>query len=233
MNIPSLNGLGLEPLGSLQIPGGWARRTHIVGSHSFDLLAPADPDEFLNQLEETSDAHLADPYWSAIWSAAPLLAQRVAGHSWPVGTTALELGCGVGLAGLAALASGVTVTFTDYIAVAVALAVENARQNGFSAATGLVLDWRDPPIMEPFPLVLASDVLYEKQLHADLLITLDQVLATDGQCWIGDPGRAAADDFANLARQRGYEVTIEQVDDSRQIAPRPANFQLLILHRPA
>ena len=191
----------------------------------------ADPVEFLNQLDESADAHVADPYWSAIWSAAPTLAECVARHRWPSGTSALELGCGVGLA---ALAAGVSVTFSDYVALAVSVALENARRNGFPAASGLPLDWRDPPTLKPFPLVLASDVLYEKQLHADLLVTLDRVLAADGECWIGDPVRSAATDFAKLARQRGYHVTIDRDDASRQPADNPSSFQLLILrHGPA
>ena len=234
MTSSSPTGLGTEPLGSPGIPGGWAELTQVIGNHCFELLVPADPDEFLNQLDESADVHVADPNWSAIWSAAPTLAECVVRRCWPSGTSALELGCGVGLVGLAALAAGVSVTFSDYVPLAVSVARENARRNGFPAATGLPLDWRDPPTLKPFPLVLASDVLYEKQLHADLLTTLDRVLAADGECWIGDPARSAATDFAKLARRRGYHVTIDRDEPGKPPADNPADFQLLILrHGPA
>jgi len=251
----------LGPLGyqstleALDIPGGWAERTEVVGQHTFNLLAPADPNEFLNQLDENSDHHVADPYWSAIWSTAPKLAERILRHPWSDGTSALELGCGVGLAGLAALAVGVHVTFSDYIAPAVAVALENARLNGFSPmAAGAYVDWRNPPRGQTYSLVLGSDVLYEHELHVDLITTLDHVLADDGECWIGDPMRASADDFAQLARRRGYHVVIdrnvarrEQVhgeghgeDDIGVVADREfvtghfdPTFQLLILRRAA
>jgi predicted nicotinamide N-methyase len=221
--------LGTNPLESLGIPGGWSERKQVIGNHCFELLAPADPVEFLNQLDESAAAHVADPYWAAIWSAAPALAECVARKRWPPDASALELGCGVGLAGLAALAAGISVTFSDYIPLAVSLAVENAHRNGFTTATGLHLDWTDPPTLKPFPLVLASDVLYEKQLHANLLTTLDVVLSTDGECWIGDPLRSSATDFARLARQRGYDVTIDGGDAGRSDTDSEAGFQLLIL----
>jgi len=221
---------GTPPPGFMDIPGGWAERTVQIANYTFDLVAPADPVEFLHQLDESSAAHVADPYWSAIWSAAPALAQRVARHAWSSGTRALELGCGVGLVGLAALASGVSVTFSDYIPTAVELARENARRNGFSAA-GLHLDWRDPPTINPFPLVLASDVLYETQMHADLLSTLDRVLSDDGECWIGDPLRMAATEFATLALSRGYHVTLDRANPEGISASDQENFQMLVLRR--
>ena len=233
MNVPLSNGQepAHHPIGSLEIPGGWSERTQAVGRHRFQLLVPADPVEFLNQLDESAAPHVADPYWAAIWSAAPVLAERVARHPWPSGTAALELGCGVGLTGLAALAVGMPVTFSDYIEPAVALALENARRNGFPSASGLMLDWRDPPVIQPFSLVLASDVLYEEQFHADLITTLDRVLAADGECWIGDPQRSAAGDFAELARQRGYDVAIDCDDRAAESATSDSGFQLLILRR--
>ncbi len=231
MSTASPTGQGTEPLGSLAIPGGWAERTQVIGNRSFDLLVPSDPVEFLNKLDESADAHVADPFWAAVWSAAPALAECVARKRWPPGTSALELGCGVGLSGLAALAAGISVTFSDYIPLAVSLALENARRNGFSAARGLQLDWNDPPTLEPFPLVLASDVLYEKKLHAVLLATIDRVLADNGECWIGDPLRSAATDFAILARQRGYHVTINCDALNRDPLNQRADFQLLTLRR--
>ena len=52
-----------------------------------------------------------------------------------------------------------------------------------------------------------------------------------GQCWIGDPLRSAASDFAKLARERGYHVTIDCGDAGPRTAGNRSNFQLLILRR--
>jgi hypothetical protein len=54
----------MPSLADLEIPGGWSERTVAVGTHSFTLLLPAEPDAFLEQLEDpatTDQPHLADP----------------------------------------------------------------------------------------------------------------------------------------------------------------------------
>jgi predicted nicotinamide N-methyase len=143
-----------QSIASLSIPGGWTTRRVSVGSRTFDLLVPANPDEFLNHLVEpldTTQPHLADPYWTKLWPAAEHLAAAILqnGAGPPENNAAprlcLELGCGSGLAGMAALAAGWDVTFSDYVPQAVELALENAARNGFPAARGQVLAWRSPP----------------------------------------------------------------------------------------
>ena len=72
------------------------------------------------------------PYWADLWPAARMLAKAVLAEPWPPGLTALEVGCGLGLPGVAALASGLRVAFSDYDATAVRFAADNARLNGFT-----------------------------------------------------------------------------------------------------
>ena len=48
-----------------------------------------------------------------------------------LGRRIVEVGCGLGLPGIAALACGLRVTFTDYDATALRFAADNARANGF------------------------------------------------------------------------------------------------------
>ena len=113
-------------------------------------------------------------------------------------THALEIGAGIALTGLAALARGLSVTFSDYDQQAIDLALFNARQNGLEQhAEGLLLDWRHP-IDRQFPVIFGCDVIYEKQNHRPILGLLQKMLAQDGQCWITDPGRHQADAFLEL-----------------------------------
>ena len=78
---------------------------------------------------------------------------------------ALEIGCGLGLAGLVALGRGWHVTFTDYDEGALEFVRRSAAVNGFEPATYATrrLDWRDPPDQQ-FPVILGADVLYECRL---------------------------------------------------------------------
>ena len=66
-------------------------------------------------------------------------------------STALEIGCGLGLPGVAALSVGLRVTFSDYDATALGFAADNARANGFLDFETLQLDWRYPPPERNFP----------------------------------------------------------------------------------
>src|SRR5947208_13754324 len=94
------------------IPGGWSDREVTIGPHRFSLFTPTEPDELLEHLESPEAAtqpHLADPYWAKLWPAAPLLAEAIVRNPLPRGTRVLELGCGSGLAGIAALACGLNV----------------------------------------------------------------------------------------------------------------------------
>ena len=57
----------------------------------------------------------------------------------------MEIGCGLGLPGIAALSKGLRVTFSDYDPLALRFAADNARANGFTDFKVLQLDWRHPP----------------------------------------------------------------------------------------
>ena len=190
------------------IPGGWSDRQIDIGPHWFRLLTPTDPDRLLDVLESpeaTSHPHLADPYWAKLWPAAPLLAgAEIVRTPPPRGTHVLELGCGSGLVGIAALACGLDVTFSDYVPFTVQLALENAARNGFAKAKGIVLDWRaiaNAPAQDHYPLIVAADVTYDGEENLDpLLDVVQRLLAPDGQAWFGDAGRSPAPDFIERAQ---------------------------------
>jgi predicted nicotinamide N-methyase len=215
------------------VPGGWSDRDFVVGGRSFRLFTPTDPDAFLDHLEPpTADAqpHFADPYWAKLWPAAPLLAEAVLHNPPPPGTRTLELGCGSGLVGTAALASGLEVTFSDYVPLAVELALENAARNGFSQAKGLVLDWRQPG-SEQFELILAADVTYDRTNLDPLLDVCDKMLAPGGEAWFGDAGRSPAEDFVARAKNRGWRVALYDEHDQPSIAVVLGRYRRIALSR--
>lgn len=227
MTSPISNSVTSQP-----IPGGWTRKEVPVGDRRFDLILPADPVEFLNHLENDKGQEPDDPFWAALWPAAPITANLAYAHDWQPGTPALELGCGSGLVGLAALAAGLDVTFSDVIPTAIELALENAHRNGFAEARGQLIDWYQPPDLR-FPQILGSDLIYETRDHAALLNTLDRLLTDEGHCWLGDPGRSAAQNFYDSAEDRGYSVRILDAEGQSMRKLVLGQFQLLVLHRGA
>jgi predicted nicotinamide N-methyase len=215
------------------VPGGWTLQRLPVGDRVIELVQPAAPDDLLDD-PAVIEANRRDdymPYWSYLWPAAATMAAALAQAPWPAGTPVLELGCGVGLVGVAALARGWRVTFSDHDPVAVACALLNARRNGLAErADGLVLDWRRP-VERRWPVILGCEVTYEARNHPVLLDLLEAMLTPDGVCWLGDPGRSQAPRFVALARERGWKVKLlDHAAQSTETQPGET-FQIVELRR--
>ena len=216
-----------------EVPGGWCEREVVVGDRAIRLLSPTDPDCLLQDLEEPATGapeHFVDPYWAKIWPAAPLLAAAVLRSPILPGPQALELGCGAGLAGIAALAAGLDVTFSDYVPLAVELAKENAARNGFPGAAGIVLDWNQPA-EQKFPLILGADVTYDRTHFAPLLNTVEAMLSPGGEAWFGDVGRGPTEEFVRRATERGWIVSRFDVQDQPATDYVLGCFQRIVLRR--
>jgi predicted nicotinamide N-methyase len=189
------------------IPGGWAERVVTVRGRVFPLLLPAQPEEVLFQFDESaSESGGGDPFWAQLWPTSVQLAEAILDAEWPADAKAIELGCGVGLASLAALSKGLHVTLSDYNPLAVELAVENAQRCGFTNVASLVLDWRSPPAQK-FDVILASDVVYDRQLHGPLIHTIETLAHAHSTVWISDRGRMSLEDFFYLAAER-WEIKL-------------------------
>lgn len=226
----------MTPVSQTEIPGGWSDREVVIGPHTFRLWTPTNPDAVLEKIEEPSEGarpHLVDPYWAKLWPAAPLLAEAIVRDPPPRGTRVLELGCGSGLVGIAALACGLDVTFSDYVPLAVELALENARRNGFSRGRGMVLDWRAIPaeLPERFPRIVAADVTYDRTNLDFLLNVLDRLLAPGGEAWFGDAGRSPAQEFLDRALSLGWSPKLLDEADRPLPAAVLGSFQRIILRR--
>lgn len=132
------------------------------------------------------------PYWADLWPAARMLAKVILKETWQVTAAplhALEIGCGLGLPGIAALSRGLRVTFSDYDATALRFAADNARLNGFADFDTLQLDWRFPPRDRQFPILLAADLIYEMRNVEPLVLLIKRLLAPGGTCLLTDQDR--------------------------------------------
>lgn len=167
------------------------------------MLETADAYALLDRLIEQEEAGTARvtrfPYWAEIWPASLGLARWFAGPAGPPPGVALELGCGLGLVGVALARLGWQVEATDYVEDALVFTTHNARRNGISGRHQVAyLDWSHP-VGGPFPVLVGSDVAYEKTLHPYLQRTVRALLAPRGQLILSDPGRPAAQPlFASL-----------------------------------
>jgi predicted nicotinamide N-methyase len=214
---------------------------HGLEGRNLRLVRPADPDRMLDH-PSVLDWNRRDdymPYWAYLWPGATLLAEAVLrepGLDRQADSTTLppesacsrdvlEIGCGLGLAGLAALARGRSVVFTDYDEAAFPFIARSAAENQFDPSRFETrrLDWRELPD-EQFALILGSDVLYEHRLVPLVADLLAQMLAPSGLGLIATPLRVAAEGFPAAAAARGLscaeEALLGQAEDGSRVRGR-------------
>jgi predicted nicotinamide N-methyase len=222
------------------------RERVIFGDHTFLIDKPGGSDGLLMH-PSVRAAFAADeylPYWADLWPAARMLAKTVLaepsfdsllahGGREPGGKrSALEIGCGLGLPGIAALARGLHVIFSDYDATAVRFAANNARLNGFDDFEERPFDWRAPPDDLRVPFVLASDLTYEVRHIEPLVALLRRVLLPGGVCLWTDQDRPPAATLRASLDGLGWPYTTKVV---RAGEPGGQRYKgtLYRIHRPA
>jgi len=157
-----------------------------VGAARVPLLAPSNPDA-------ESGSRLS--MWWGLTCAEIALAETVDQRGGLHGCAAVELGCGLGLAGVAAARRAATVTFTDYVDRALSYSRANAESNGIAPDQCRYerVDWSDPPDLGPFDLLLGAEIAYDYFFHDDLVRLVDAWLAPDGHALIADRKRLVVD----------------------------------------
>ena len=185
-----------------------------IAGRQLALVWPADIDALLD-LPRTRERFAKDeymPYWAQPWPGSVLLAEAVLRGAEGCGRRAIEIGCGVGIVSIAAALRGWSVTATDYDEDAIRFAEHNARINRAELAGCHLLDYRLPLAAPAYDLVLGSDLLYERKKCEPVARWLASALLPDGQAWLSDPNRAAAEGFPDLARQFGLHLALEAVE---------------------
>jgi predicted nicotinamide N-methyase len=229
---PSHRSLPETPVEALGPP---VRETVVVDGYTFVIDRPGDSDRLLDH-PAIRTAFAADeymPYWVDLWPAARMLAKAVIREPWAPGLQALEIGCGLGLPGIAALARGLRVTFSDYDATALRFAADNARANGFTDFDTLPLDWRDPPADLRVPVVLASDLIYELRNVAPLVDLIKRVLLPGGLCLMTDQDRVPSHVLRQTLADEGFAFTTQAARAGEPGGTRRYKGTLYRITRPA
>jgi predicted nicotinamide N-methyase len=184
-----------------------------IAGREFTLEHPRSADELIDEAEFNKDERL--PYWAEIWPSAFVLAERIAAE---MGARAggqlrlLELGCGSGLVVIAALAAGFSVTAVDYYAEALDFVVLNAAKNGLPAPEILTADWRDyPKSLVDFDVVVAADVLYERDYCTLMARAFKQSMKLGGRGLMTDPQRSKAAEFPEACRAARLQASAPKV----------------------
>ena len=148
------------------------------------------------------------PYGLELWPAAIMLAEHILRNEPGRSRSAVELGCGAGLASIAAAEAGWRMLATDHEPTSLRFAQYNASVNDSAIEAYELLDWRHPPPGRRFERVFAADVLYQLVDHDPILHCLGAMLSVAGVALVADPNRGVADRFAAMAEASGFEVEV-------------------------
>lgn len=208
-----------------------------VGSFELNFTRVADPDAVLDAicLEEEQRRGNPDPnleplrmpYWAAVWESANVVGEFALSMNldWK-NTRVLDLGCGMGNAGMILAASGARVTLVDIDRDALLFAELNSWPWRNSCSIRRV-NWSVDRLIDHFDLILGSDVLYERDQWEGFETFIKLHLNENGIVLIGEPGRTQAELFPDWITARGWSSERSQ----RKIEGREIPINLFKLNR--
>ncbi|WP_148214626.1 class I SAM-dependent methyltransferase [Desulforapulum autotrophicum] len=130
-----------------------------VAGLSFDFFVPKKIDPFINQ----DDLFTNFPLWSKIWEATAVLSFHLSTITPDPGKRFLEIGAGMGVAGLVGAKLGHSMTITEYNTDAIKFARANAVLNNIDTVDIRELDWNNPLIEGKFDYIIGSEVVFKEK----------------------------------------------------------------------
>lgn len=196
-----------------------------VGGRSLQLTTLANVEKAIDLVfhwleskgRDASEIERLAPYFGVVWPSALalcgyLLQERIYHHLQ--GRSLIELGCGLALPSLVAAQAGANCTATDHHPDVPRFLRRNVAQNepchlryrNFPSEK----DWQfSVELGSSFDLVIASDVLYERQLVETFAENATFFASDNATCIIADPGRPYIQEFVNAMKRRGWRDHLE------------------------
>lgn len=201
-----------------------------VAGRAFPFLRVTDPRKVLDQvIEVESRGNPARmPYWAELWESAIAIGEWLMRNAQPLDRPlrVLDLGCGMGFAGMVAAAVGHRVMLVDIETDALLFAAYNT-WSWRRRVRVRRLDWQTDTLAEQFDLILGADVLYERNQRDHLEPFWRRHLTPTGRVLLGEPGRQTGDEFPDWIRARGWTLQIT----TYRVEPAGKTVRLFLLNR--
>lgn len=147
------------------------------------------------------------PFWVKLWEASLMLADIMASIPVQPGRRVLELGAGLAAPGLVAAARGYNVTLSDYEPHILDFERVSAAANGLTDVDFRIIDWKNPPKLAPFDIIIGAEILFRDEFFQPLLNVFDTYLAPQGTIYI-----------AHDVRRKSVPKFLERAQNTFQIA---------------
>ncbi|XVJ69262.1 MAG: methyltransferase domain-containing protein [Rhizobacter sp.] len=204
----------------------------ISGVADLIIRSLLDRQQFFDPLGAAAHLGISSAAWPLFglsWPSGVHLAARLALRPVNSLERVLELGCGLGLASLVGHRRGVDMTASDCHPLAASFLRENSRLNHLTpikyrhAQWGLLplalpLHQADPdlPLAGLFDLIIASDVLYERDDAGHLANYINYHAAPAAEVWIVDPNRGNRAVFCKHMTGLGYALHEENLSHKQR-----------------
>jgi len=195
-----------------------------IGEKHLQLYQIKNWDVFANNLEQKGSAYIKEfPFWVKIWEASIVLAHHLAHIDLDEEMTVLEIGAGMGVAGLFLGAYGHKVTITDYDEDALELLRINAELNGLTDNVSISrLDWHNPDLKGKYDIICGSELVYSETSIEPIINLFRRYLRPGGTVFLAHdvqrmclvkfigmiPGRF---DIENVVKKFGDENKLRRV----------------------
>lgn len=197
-----------------------------------------DPEQKAERLGICSAAW---PLFGMLWPSGVQLAMKVIKRPIAEHSKVLEIGCGLGIASLAAQLMGHDITASDRHPLAGHFLNLNAQLNQLPRIRFKHGQWGDVPkpsladtnapiLSGQYDHIMASDVLYEPCSAVQVAAFIHQFAAADCTVWIVDPNRGYHNQLTREMARYGFVLT-EHVRLTDPVNEQPYRGRLLIYER--
>jgi predicted nicotinamide N-methyase len=183
--------------------------TFEIANKKIFIESPVDPAEHSKSIDDVIEKYATSdkiPFWIEVWPSAIALAEFILQRGEFTNKKVLDLGCGLGLTSVALGFKNAFVTATDYEVNALQYAKRNYIRNVGSEenAKFVYLDWRHPILYEKFDFVIGADIIYERNLFADIVKVLEMAMDENSVCYLADPNRRIAIEFFEILKSKSF-----------------------------
>lgn len=173
--------------------------------HHYTFFVPTTLEPFLNP-EDLMDNF---PLWAKIWEATAILVHRLSRIPVEPGKRFLEIGAGIGVAGLCATAMGHAVTITEYNPDALAFARANAARNSIPNPDIQELDWHAPKVSGTFDYIIGSEIVFKEEDIPSLAFLFQRYLKPNGAIILAEGMRKTSLKFIKTM-ENDYRISMKR-----------------------
>jgi predicted nicotinamide N-methyase len=189
------------------------QETHRLGDSHFEIRSLLDRQQFSDPEGVALALGISSASWplfGMIWPSARMLANAMQTQNL-AGKRILEVGCGLGLASLVIHRRLGDITASDCHPLTETFLLANLQLNALPPLKYQVGHWaRANPELGQFDLIIASDVLYERDQPDTLAQFIDLHAAPGADIIVLDPDRGNRNRFCSRMQTLGYGVAMQR-----------------------